>query len=97
MKKISTLMTLLCLLISQGIFAQAKLQDPLPKDPNTVIGKLPNGITYYLRHNEEPKGQASFYIRHTSWNTWLSKERKTFRGKALFPRWNATAWLSDGM
>lgn len=62
MKKISTLMTLLCLLISQGIFAQAKLQDPLPKDPNTVIGKLPNGITYYLRHNEEPKGQASFYI-----------------------------------
>ena len=23
---------------------------------------MPNGITYYLRHNAEPKGQASFYI-----------------------------------
>lgn len=34
----------------------------LPDDPKTVIGKLPNGITYYLRHNEEPKERASFYI-----------------------------------
>ena len=47
---------------SQALFAQAKLEDPLPQDPNTVVGKLPNGITYYLRHNAEPKGQASFYI-----------------------------------
>ena len=46
MKKISLLTILFCLFLSQGIFAQANLQDPLPKDPNTVIGKLPNGITY---------------------------------------------------
>ena len=25
----------------------------LPADPNVLIGKLPNGITYYLRHNGE--------------------------------------------
>ena len=62
MKKISLLMLLSCLVASQALFAQAKLEDPLPQDPNTVVGKLPNGITYYLRHNEEPKGQASFYI-----------------------------------
>ena len=62
MKKISLLTLLGCLMASQAIFAQAKLEDPLPQDPNTVVGKLPNGITYYLRHNEEPKGQASFYI-----------------------------------
>ena len=62
MKKISLLTLLCCLMASQALFAQAKLEDPLPKDPNTVVGKLPNGITYYLRHNEEPKGQASFYI-----------------------------------
>ena len=55
-------MLLSCLVASQALFAQAKLEDPLPQDPNTVVGKLPNGITYYLRHNEEPKGQASFYI-----------------------------------
>ncbi len=34
----------------------------LPADPDLLIGKLPNGITYYLRHNEEPKERASFYI-----------------------------------
>lgn len=55
-------MLFFCLFISQGIFAQANSNDPLPKDPNTVVGKLPNGITYYLRHNEEPKNRADFYI-----------------------------------
>ena len=37
----------------------------LPKmgtDPDVRIGTLPNGLTYYIRHNEYPKGQADFYI-----------------------------------
>ncbi|MDE7074848.1 MAG: insulinase family protein, partial [Odoribacter sp.] len=62
MRKSFILLALSCLLSVQGIFAQTGLQAPLPKDPNTVVGKLPNGITYYLRHNEEPKDRASFYI-----------------------------------
>ena len=59
-KLLITLFT--CMLFIQGNFAQMNLQDPLPQDPNVVIGKLPNGITYYLRHNAEPKERASFYI-----------------------------------
>ena len=42
-------------------------QDPteqLPLDPEVRVGKLDNGMTYYIRHNEKPKGQASFYIYH---------------------------------
>ena len=42
-------------------------QDPmeqLPMDPAVRVGKLDNGMTYYIRHNEKPKGQASFYIYH---------------------------------
>ncbi|MDE5612732.1 MAG: insulinase family protein [Odoribacter sp.] len=62
MKKRIILSLFSCLLFIQGNFAQADLQDPLPQDPNVVVGKLPNGITYYLRHNEEPKDRASFYI-----------------------------------
>lgn len=62
MKKIFSLFVLACLLLGQGVFAQAKLEDPLPQDPNILVGKLPNGITYYLRHNAEPKERASFYI-----------------------------------
>ena len=42
--------------------AQADDNAVLPRDPEVVAGKLPNGITYYLRHNEVPKGQACFYI-----------------------------------
>ena len=34
--------------------AQQELQ-PLPIDPQVRYGKLPNGLTYYIRHNELPK------------------------------------------
>lgn len=34
----------------------------LPIDPSVRYGKLPNGLTYYIRQNAEPKGQADFYI-----------------------------------
>lgn len=62
MRRILFITFLLCFAFSRGIFAQANLQDALPAEPNTLIGKLPNGITYYLRHNAEPKERASFYI-----------------------------------
>lgn len=34
----------------------------LPVDSAVRVGTLPNGLTYYIRHNETPKGQADFYI-----------------------------------
>ena len=37
---------------------------PIPADPEVRTGKLENGMTYYVRHNEKPKGQADFYIIH---------------------------------
>jgi zinc protease len=36
-------------------FGQYKLTDPLPVDPNVKIGKLPNGLTYYIRKNVKPE------------------------------------------
>ena len=38
------------------------LMQPLPVDQKVRIGRLDNGLTYYIRHNEEPKDQAFFYI-----------------------------------
>ncbi len=32
----------------------AQDQTPLPVDPDVVIGTLDNGLTYYLRHNDDP-------------------------------------------
>ncbi len=37
-------------------------EDTIPLDPEVRTGVLENGITYYIRHNEEPKNRASFYI-----------------------------------
>ena len=34
----------------------------IPIDPNVRIGKLENGLTYYIRHNELPENRADFYI-----------------------------------
>lgn len=40
----------------------AQQMPPIPTDPNVRIGKLENGLTYYIRHNELPENQADFYI-----------------------------------
>lgn len=40
----------------------AQQLQPLPVDPQVRYGKLDNGLTYYLRHNEQPKERADFYI-----------------------------------
>ncbi len=42
--------------------AFGSIAQPIAPDPAFRIGKLPNGMTYYIRHNEEPKERASFYI-----------------------------------
>lgn len=62
MKRLFGLLFISCVLTLQSLWAQENLQAPLPQDPQMIVGKLPNGITYYLRHNEEPKDRASFYI-----------------------------------
>lgn len=54
---IIALMQLSGMVISQNVFNQ-----PVPVDPAARVGKLANGLTYYIRHNEEPKERASFYI-----------------------------------
>jgi zinc protease len=34
----------------------------LPVDKDVLIGKLPNGLTYYIRHNEQPQKRAELYL-----------------------------------
>ena len=37
-------------------------QNPLPNDPAVRVGKLENGLTYYIRHNDQPAQRAEFWI-----------------------------------
>jgi zinc protease len=41
---------------------QAKTPKKIPSDPNVRIGKLPNGLTYYIRKNAEPKNRAELRL-----------------------------------
>ncbi len=45
----------------QQSFAQQQMP-PIPVDPNVRIGKLENGLTYYIRKNSLPADRADFYI-----------------------------------
>ena len=59
-KKIVASFALLCIALVS--MAQQPQMPPIPTDPNVRIGKLENGLTYYIRHNELPENRADFYI-----------------------------------
>ena len=60
--KIKSLGFLLLLMLGfQSLHAQGQVQ-PLPIDPQVRYGKLDNGLTYFIRHNDQPKNRAHFYI-----------------------------------
>ena len=44
--------------------AQVDRMKPIEADKEIRTGVLPNGLTYYVRHNEKPKNMANFYIVH---------------------------------
>ena len=49
-----------------GLSAQVDLEKKLPRDPEMVVGRLSNGMTYYIRHNDRPRNQANFYLVRNS-------------------------------
>lgn len=59
-KKTLLFLLTLALLPAMQVFAQQIPQ--LPIDPAVRMGVLPNGMTYYIRHNNLPEKQAFFYI-----------------------------------
>ncbi len=52
----------LMLIGTVAMVAQEMQMPPIPVDPDVRIGKLDNGLTYYIRHNAWPEKRAEFYI-----------------------------------
>lgn len=53
------------LIFIAALFAAATIgnaQNALPNDPAVKVGKLDNGMTYYIRHNDKPAQRAEFYL-----------------------------------
>lgn len=79
MKRTGIVLAALLALFSHGVRAQQTEQ--LPVDPQVRTGKLANGLTYYIRHNELPKNQAEFYIAQ---KVGSMQEEENQRGLAHF-------------
>ena len=62
MKLRKLFVAVLMLLGTTAMVAQPMQMPPIPVDPAVRIGKLDNGLTYYIRHNEYPEHVANFYI-----------------------------------
>ena len=50
------------LLVMSATALMAQELPPIPKDDKVRIGKLDNGLTYYIRNNNWPENKANFYI-----------------------------------
>ena len=66
MKKLS--LTLFAVLAA-SMMASAQQAMPTPLDPYVRTGKLDNGLTYFIRHNEKPAQRANFYIAQKVWES----------------------------
>ena len=78
MTSVKTFILIACATI--GIVS-AGAQQKIQNDPEIKVGKLENGMTYYLRENSNPKGCADFYIAH---NVGALQEEDNQNGLAHF-------------
>ena len=55
LQKLHVFLVLVTLVIGIQASAQFKLTDKVPTSPDVKIGKLPNGLTYYIQKNQKPE------------------------------------------
>ena len=98
MKKI---FILIVTLLAGSVLAEAQ---QLPNDPAVRKGKLDNGLTYYIRHNDKPAQRAEFYlatnvgaIQETPDQDGLAHflEHMCFNGTKNFPGKAILNWLQS--
>ena len=87
-----------------GINAQVPQLTPLPLNPKVRHGVLPNGLNYYIMHNEMPKERANFYIAQKVGSTLETQEQlglahflehMDFNGTAHYPGKNMLNYLQS--
>ena len=105
MKRVRRIMASFALLcIAIVAMAQQPQMPPIPTDPNVRIGKLENGLTYYIRHNKLPENRADFYIAQKVGSILEEEnqrglahflEHMCFNGTTNFPGKGIINWLES--
>ena len=101
----SFLSLFIALFLAIGMSAQDNpMFRPLPGDPAVKVGKLENGLTYYIRHNELPAKRVELYlctnvgaIQETPDQDGLAHflEHMCFNGTEHFPGKGILNWLQS--
>ncbi len=97
-----TAFSLLCIAgISFSSYSQslnqkkAQADARIPLDPAVRTGKLANGFTYYIRHNEEPRSRVVMYLANKVGSVLEDEDQRglahflehmSFNGTAHFPK-----------
>ena len=80
------------------------MMKPLPCDPAVKIGKLENGLTYYIRHNELPAKRVELYLATDTGAIYETPdqdglahflEHMCFNGTQNFPGKGILNWLQS--
>ena len=103
-KIVSFLIFFTVLALTAPVKAQQTEQKTLPIDTAIRYGVLPNGLTYYIRHNELPKDRAEFYIAQKVGSVLEEDnqrglahflEHMAFNGTKNFPDKTMLTWLQS--
>jgi zinc protease len=92
---LSCALLLILFLFVQPLFAQINLQARLPIDSNIKIGKLANGLTYYIRKNQKPEKKVQLRLVVNAGSVLEDKDQQglahmmehmNFNGSTHFPK-----------
>ena len=104
MKKIFSMLIVAVVLVAMAVPAKAQQITMAPADSAVRVGKLENGLTYFIRHNEFPKNQVDFHIAQKVGSVQEEEnqrglahflEHMCFNGTKNFPGNNIVTWLES--
>ena len=81
MTRLTSALSWVALTLLSTLALPAQPDNELPLDPAITYGKLENGLTYYIRENQEPKNRANFRLVV---NAGSILEKENTRGLAHF-------------
>ncbi|HVM87149.1 MAG TPA: insulinase family protein [Puia sp.] len=85
-------------------FSQFNLTDKLPVDANVKVGKLPNGLTYYIRKNAKPEKKVQLRLVVNTGSVLEDNDQQglahmmehmNFNGSTHFPKNDLVSYLQS--